>query len=150
MKQKNHTQLSRYEINCCLGLQTLHFKQVIMSLTTVCGPDTRWKPIKIVSGACQDIPDLITGASLKNLFCKKSTGWSKKISPIEIFTIVSIDILWLGADALKRSYRVCKILLNLNTSITVLKSRNTSIEQYWTVLNSIGLKIKKNLQKVVK
>jgi hypothetical protein len=31
---------------------------------------------------------------------------------------------------LKILNRVCKILLNLNTSITVLKSRNTSIEQY--------------------
>jgi hypothetical protein len=35
----------------------------------------------------------------------------------------------------KASIRVCKILLNLNTSITVLKSRNTSIEQYSTVLS---------------
>jgi hypothetical protein len=68
----------------------LHFEQVIMSLTTVCGPNTRWKPIKNVSGACQDSLDLITEASLKNLFCEKSTGWSKKVSPIEIFFCSSL------------------------------------------------------------
>jgi hypothetical protein len=102
MKQKNHTQLSRYASNCCQGLQTLHFEQVVMSLTTVYGPDMWWKPIKIVSGAFQYIPDFITKASLKNMFCDKSTGWSKKVSPIEIFTSHPLP----GCCCTKRSQKI--------------------------------------------
>jgi hypothetical protein len=44
-----------------------------------------------VSGACKDIADFITDASLKKLFCEKSTGWSKKVSPKEIFTGHSLN-----------------------------------------------------------
>jgi hypothetical protein len=61
------------------------FQQMLISLTTVCGPITRWQQMKIDSGTCKDIPEFINEASSKNLFCEKSTGWSKKGSPIEIF-----------------------------------------------------------------
>jgi hypothetical protein len=62
-----------------------------MSLTTVCGPNTRWKPIKIVFGACQNVLVLITETSSKLMFCEKHTGWSKKVSPLEIFTGYSLN-----------------------------------------------------------
>jgi hypothetical protein len=47
--------------------------------------------IKMVSGAYQNILVLITEASSKILFCEKRTGWSKKVSPVEIFTGHSLN-----------------------------------------------------------
>jgi DNA-directed RNA polymerase subunit L len=64
MKQKNHTQLSRYEIK---KPSNLAFRTGDNEPNHGLRAKYEINAIKIVSGACQDISDLITEASIKRI-----------------------------------------------------------------------------------
>jgi hypothetical protein len=60
-------------------------------LSTVLNRKIQPMPMKIVADAVVNIPDFKTEASSEILFCEKSTGWSKKRFPTEIFTGHSLN-----------------------------------------------------------